>query len=100
MKSRPIPKLLTLGTLLLLLPITSVLAAGDLTADQVKAKLEAAGYTNVKEIRREAKHFDAEATKDGQKVYLDIDAKTGAISPETEENEEQEHQKEGKKSGG
>ena len=66
-------------------------AAGDLTKDQVKAKIEAAGYTNVSDIRREEDHFDAKAMKDGKKVALDVDAKTGAITPEDEENEEHEH---------
>jgi hypothetical protein len=68
-------------------------AAGELTKDQVKAKIEAAGYTNVSDIRREEDHFDAKATKDGKKVALDVDAKTGAVTPEDEENEEHEHGK-------
>jgi hypothetical protein len=66
-------------------------SAADLSKDQVKAKLEAAGYTNVSDIRREKGHFDAKAMKDGQKVMLDIDAKTGEITPENEEQEAREH---------
>jgi len=56
----------------------------ELTVDQVKAKIEAAGYTNVSDIRREEDHFDAKATKDGKKVTLEIDAKTGSITTEYE----------------
>ena len=56
----------------------------ELTVDQVKAKIEAAGFTNVSDIRREEDHFDAKATKDGKKVTLEIDAKTGSITTEYE----------------
>jgi hypothetical protein len=69
---------------------TSALAA-DLTKDQVKTKLEAAGYTKVSGIHKERDHFDAKAMKDGKEVMLDVDAKTGAISPESEEAEAREH---------
>ena len=59
--------------------------AADLTTGQVKARLEAAGYTNVKNIRREGSHFDAKATdRAGKRVSLDIDAQTGAITLEDE----------------
>jgi uncharacterized membrane protein YkoI len=52
--------------------------------DQVKAKIEAAGFTNVSDIRREEDHFDAKAMKDGKKVILEVDAKTGQITIEYE----------------
>ncbi len=64
-------------------------AAAALTPDQVKARLDAAGYSNVRIVRREGDHFDAKATKDGKEVSLDVDAKTGAIAPETEGKDEQ-----------
>jgi hypothetical protein len=69
-------------------------SAQDLTAAQVKARVEAAGYTNVQNVKREGDHFDAMATgKDGKRVALDVDAKTGAITPEekNEKNEKNEH---------
>jgi len=67
--------------------------AGQLNADQVKARIEAAGYTNVQNVRREGDHFDAKATdKNGKRVSLDVDAKTGAVTPEKEgEDEAREH---------
>jgi uncharacterized membrane protein YkoI len=64
--------------------------AATLTQDQVKAKVKEAGYTNVSDIRLEKDHYDVTAMKDGKKVIIDVDAKTGAISPE-EEHEENEH---------
>jgi hypothetical protein len=68
-----------------------VAAAADLTAAQVKSRLEAAGYTDVKNIKKEGDHFDAMATgKDGKRVALDVDAQTGAITPETKETKQQE----------
>ena len=54
------------------------------TADQVKAKIEAAGFTNVSDIRREGDHFDAKALKNGEKVTLEVDAQTGTITAEYE----------------
>jgi hypothetical protein len=62
--------------------IGTAVAQQDLTPDQVKSRLEAAGYTNVQNVHREGKHFDARATKDGKQVSLDVDAKTGAITTE------------------
>jgi hypothetical protein len=59
-----------------------IAAAADMTRNQVKTKLEAAGYANVQNIRKEGDHFDAKATKDGIQVSLDVDAKTGAITAE------------------
>jgi cytochrome c556 len=59
-------------------------AEDELTVDQVKAKIEAAGFTNVSDIRREEDHFDAKAMKDGKKVILEVDAKTGSITIEYE----------------
>jgi Peptidase propeptide and YPEB domain len=87
MKRFLITKLIVAGFTLSAL---GTVAAQDLTADQVKTRLEAAGYTNVQNIRREGNHFDAKATKDGKQVSLDIDAKTGAIKPEEGEDEEDE----------
>ena len=68
-----------------------IAAAADMTAAQVKSRLEAAGYSNVQNVKKEGDHFDAMATaKDGKRVALDVDAKTGAITPE-EKNEKHEH---------
>ena len=65
-------------------------AATTLTQDQVKAKVKEAGYTHISDIRLEKDHYDVTAMKDGKKVVIDVDAKTGAISPE-EEHEQNEH---------
>lgn len=44
-------------------------------------------------IRREGNHFDAKATnRAGKQVSLDVDAQTGAITPEKEgKDEERKH---------
>ena len=69
--------------------VIGIMAAADLTAAQVKSRLEAAGYTNVQGVKKEGDHFDAMATaKDGKQVSLDVDAKTGAITPGDREREE------------
>jgi hypothetical protein len=59
--------------------------ASKIDADQAKARIEAAGFTNVQNVRREGSHWDASATdKDGNRVSLDIDPKTGAFTQENE----------------
>jgi hypothetical protein len=72
-----------------------IAAAQELTAGQVKSRLEAAGYTDIRDVRREGNHFDAKAIdRAGNRVSLDIDAKTGAITREKEgKSEENEHKK-------
>jgi hypothetical protein len=73
-----------------LLALAGQAGAASLTKDQVKAKVEAAGYTNISDIREEKGHYDVTAMKDGKKVVIDVDANTGAISPE-QEHEANEH---------
>jgi len=59
--------------------------ASKISADQAKARIEAAGFTNVQNVRREGNHWDANATdKDGKRVLLDVDPKTGAFTQEDE----------------
>jgi hypothetical protein len=74
-------KLIVVGVSLSAMGIAT---ATDLTPDQVKARLEAAGYTNVQIVRRDGTHFDAKAIKGGKQVSLDVDGKTGVITPEAE----------------
>ena len=92
MKHSLIRKLIVAG---LAASAISIATAQDLTAAQVKSRLEAAGYTNVQNVKKEGDHFDAMATKDGKRVALDVDARTGAITPE-EKNEKNEKNKSGK----
>ena len=75
---------LTGAALLFVLAGPTGAADDELTADQVKAKIEAAGFTNVSDIRREGDHFDAKALKNGEKVTLEVDAQTGTITAEYE----------------
>jgi hypothetical protein len=64
-----------------------------MTDAQVTQRLQAAGYTNVKNIEREGDHFDADAMKDGRSVHVHVNARTGAITPANQENENEEHEK-------
>jgi hypothetical protein len=68
-----------------------IATATDLTPDQVKARLAAAGYTNVQIIRREGTQFDARAVQGGKQVMLSVDGKTGAITPQEPKDAKQEH---------
>jgi hypothetical protein len=57
--------------------------ASQTNADQAKARIEAAGFTNVQSVRREGDHWDVIATdKDGKRVSLDVDPQTGAFTQE------------------
>jgi hypothetical protein len=85
-----INKLIVVG---LTLSAIGTVAAQELTAAQVKTRIEAAGYTNVRDIRREGDHFDAKASKDGKQVSLDVDARSGAVKLEEEDEEEDEKDK-------
>jgi hypothetical protein len=61
--------------------------AREVNADQVMSRIEAAGYTDVENVRREANHWDAKATdKDGKQVSVDVDPKTGTVTPEDEKS--------------
>jgi hypothetical protein len=60
-----------------------IAVAAERTAAQIKSKLEAAGYTKVQDVKKEGDYFHAWATaKDGKRVSLEVDAKTGAITRE------------------
>jgi len=68
--------------------------AREVNADQVMSRIEAAGYTDVRNIHREGNHFDAKATdRAGKEVSLDIDAQTGAITREKEGKDEEHERK-------
>ena len=60
-------------------------AAAGLTEPQVRAALEAKGYTSVNDVEFENGMWKADArSADGQRVDLKIDAKTGEVYPEDE----------------
>ncbi len=62
-----------------------IAAGAELTAAEVKRRVEASGYANVQNVKKEGDHFDAWAiAKDGKRVSLHVDAKSGAITPEEE----------------
>jgi predicted aspartyl protease len=64
----------------------------DLTDAQVTAKLQAAGYSNVRDVEHEGDHYDADAMKNGRKVHVHVDARSGAITPANGEKDNEEHE--------
>jgi hypothetical protein len=92
MKHMLMSKLIVAGVALSAFGIAT---AADLTPAQVKSRIEAAGYTDVRDVHREGDHFDAKAVnRAGKHVLLDVDAKTGTIKPEKEgKDEAHEHSK-------
>ena len=63
---------------------TGIAQAQDaLTAPQVRAQLEAQGYTNVKDVKFDDGMWEADATSaDGKKVDVKLDPRTGTVYPD------------------
>lgn len=61
----------------------AALAQDAMTAPQVRATLEAQGYTNINDIEFENGMWTADArSADGNRIELRIDAKTGDVYPD------------------
>jgi len=52
-------------------------AEKGLSETQVRQQLQKQGYDNVGEVKRKGDRFEAQAVKDGKRVSVDVDAKTG-----------------------
>ncbi|KRG66894.1 hypothetical protein ABB27_12115 [Stenotrophomonas terrae] len=63
---------------------TGIAQAQDaLTAPQVRAQLEAQGYTNVSDVKFDDGMWEADATNaDGKKVDVKLDPRTGTVYPD------------------
>lgn len=67
----------------LLVAALPAMAQDALTAAEVRAKLEAQGYTNVNDVEFEEGVWSADArSADGNRVDLSIDPKTGEVYPD------------------
>lgn len=65
----------TILQLLLILALTgSTSAAGALTQEELVARIKAAGYTEVSDIKSTAEGIAAKAVKDGKPVTLVVDS--------------------------
>lgn len=60
-----------------------VLISGDkpVTADEVRAKLEADGYSNI-QVSRDGRWFEIRATKDGKRTDLSVNSENGRLADE------------------
>ena len=52
-----------------------------LSERDIREKLQVDGYSSVSDLKREGNKYSAMATKDGRKVRLSVDARTGAVQP-------------------
>ena len=59
-------------------------AADKMTDAQIQEKLTADGYTNIKITEHDKNHVDVKATKNGKTEKLAVDPKTGAVTPDTD----------------
>lgn len=50
-----------------------------MSADEIKARLQEEGYTEVTDLLLQGPSYEAKAQKDGRKFNLTVDARTGAI---------------------
>ena len=58
-------------------------AQDALTAPQVRAQLEAQGYTNIKDVKFEDGMWEADATSaDGKQVDVKLDPRNGTVYPD------------------
>ncbi|WP_269791456.1 PepSY domain-containing protein [Stenotrophomonas sp. Iso1] len=59
-------------------------AQDTLTAPQVRAQLEAQGFTNVHDVKFDGGMWEADATSaDGKRTELRLDPRTGTVYPDT-----------------
>ena len=58
--------------------------ATPMTDAQIQKKLTADGYTNVQITEHDKNHVDVKATKNGKTEKLAVDPKTGAATPDTD----------------
>jgi hypothetical protein len=54
-------------------------AAGRLTMDEVRARLQRDGYSNVRNLRRDGDIYRATATRNGHSYNIDIDPQSGRV---------------------
>lgn len=59
-----------------------------LPKEQLIQKLEAAGYTDLREVEADDGHWEGEGTKNGVKMEFHADPKTGAILSEKEDKDD------------
>jgi uncharacterized membrane protein YkoI len=50
-----------------------------MSPDEIKARLQEEGYTEVRDLLLQGPSYEAKAQKDGRKYNLTVDARTGAI---------------------
>jgi hypothetical protein len=66
-----------------------VFIAGDkpVTEDQVRARLQADGYADVR-IGREGRYFEATGAKDGKPAKLRVDSQTGRLASDDDDDDD------------
>ena len=78
MQARTFIPILAAAALLIL--ASAALADSGLTPSRARQELQAAGFTDIKQLHREKDHYDVVAMKDGKERVLDVDAHTGTIT--------------------
>jgi hypothetical protein len=76
-----------------ILLLTSTAALAQLSDVDIKAAVEAKGYTNVKITDHDKDHVDVTATKDGKTVKLAVDPQTGQVRPDTDKDHDKDASK-------
>jgi len=72
-----------LATALALASASAAQAQDALTAPQIRAQLEAQGYTDVKDVKFDDGMWEADATSaDGKRVDVKLDPRTGTVYPD------------------
>jgi len=58
-----------------------------ISKDQVQQKVEAAGYTNISQIKADDGHLEGKGVKNGQITEFHVDPHSGAITKEEVDND-------------
>lgn len=61
--------------------------ATTMTDAQVRQKLEAQGYTNVRITEHDKSHIDVIAAKNGKSEKLAVDPRSGQVTPDTDKDD-------------
>lgn len=68
--------------------LTAGAASAQMSDAQLKAKIEAQGYTSVRITEHDKDHVDVTAMKGGKKVKLAADPKTGQVKPDADKDDD------------
>ena len=62
--------------------------SSPMSDSQIQQELQSAGYTNIQGLKHEGDHVNVTATKNGQTTKLVVDARTGHVAQDTDDDDD------------